>query len=884
MRRDADGVYSFQLVSDSEQTVLSSTQTYNDQDTCVADIRRVIQNLPTAGSYRTVGSRLELNVGNTTLMRSDDLGSANAASKLRDELVEDASDNKEYQVELTTTSVTETESVRGIPAAFEDVDVVTLYDFTQRSSSGQAGFELFRGNDEQYYFHFNDADGRALLYGRRYKTTSPRLKRIRNIIKASSKDDRYEIIEENGQYYFILKARNQQEIARSRRFQNRAEAERYVTYAKENIPTYTSQYISSDKKKRRKKGNQYDLTLASSSGAQGFESLRGQNGDKGYYFHFNDDDGNPLLHSQSYTGGKGRDNGMLAVIRSSGIEDRFEIKESEGQYYFIIRAGNRQEIARSRNFQNRAEAERYIQWLMLTLPGYAQRYGVQLESNEQIVTETESFTLDFVAPPSPTPRSIDEYLECDAYTGAAGFHRFSHEGEHYFGYNSDAGETLLRSEGYTTTKARENGIDSVVKNAPIRERWAVKKTDDGQHYYSLRAGNNQEIARSCLYQDEKAMALALAGLMGSFSSANSDVNTAMAALLPAWGMYSMDWEGNRVESEPAAVPVIVDEPEPEVVLPVTDGADEEVEAFDEADAAIIAAGGVGAANTVDFPEPEEEIPAADIIAGAGAVGAGAVVTNEVIEPVPPVVKPEPVIVNTEKTPPPPPHAGVPVTETRRAGGAWGWLPWLLGLLLLGLLLFFLLRGCDGCGGCGDKPDVPDGNVVTPPPPPPPVTDTVEAEVVADPLGPDAAAMGLASGSLAARMADFLSDPTTEVPSRRMPFYDGNFPYNSAHMDRAAFPDLDAIARVMKQYPDANITIYGYIDETESDEYNGRYADGNITLSGIRARCLYRKLIDRGISGDRMIWEGRGKRDPIAPGKSATDLQRNRRLDVIITRK
>ena len=109
-------------------------------------------------------------------------------------------------------------------------------------------------------------------------------------------------------------------------------------------------------------------------------------------------------------------------------------------------------------------------------------------------------------------KKIDEYLSCQDYSGAAGFHSFTHEnGEHYFAYNGENGETLLRSEGYTSEKSRDNGIASVSKNASNEARWKTAATEDGNHhYYVLRAGNNQEIARSCYYDTEEAMQAALA--------------------------------------------------------------------------------------------------------------------------------------------------------------------------------------------------------------------------------------------------------------------------------------------------------------------------------------------------------------------------------------
>ena len=42
------------------------------------------------------------------------------------------------------------------------------YQLAQLSRSGQSGFESFQGADGRYYFHFNDASGKALLFSQAY--------------------------------------------------------------------------------------------------------------------------------------------------------------------------------------------------------------------------------------------------------------------------------------------------------------------------------------------------------------------------------------------------------------------------------------------------------------------------------------------------------------------------------------------------------------------------------------------------------------------------------------------------------------------------------------------------------------------------------------------
>ncbi len=117
-------------------------------------------------------------------------------------------------------------------------------------------------------------------------------------------------------------------------------------------------------------------------------------------------------------------------------------------------------------------------------------------------------------------RPVDEYLPCEEYKGDNGFIRFFKEDEkrYYFAYNGNNGTTYLKSQGYTSEPGRDNGIDSVIRNARLDERWATKETEDGKFYYLLKAGNRQEIARSCYYNTKEEMESALNWVRGEEST------------------------------------------------------------------------------------------------------------------------------------------------------------------------------------------------------------------------------------------------------------------------------------------------------------------------------------------------------------------------------
>lgn len=78
-------------------------------------------------------------------------------------------------------------------------------------------------------------------------------------------------------------------------------------------------------------------------------------------------------------------------------------------------------------------------------------------------------------------------------------------GEYYFNLKAGNHEIILQSEGYTSKSGAENGIESVRKNAADDARFERKEAKNGQHFFSLKSTNGQEIGRSELYTTKAAM-------------------------------------------------------------------------------------------------------------------------------------------------------------------------------------------------------------------------------------------------------------------------------------------------------------------------------------------------------------------------------------------
>ena len=78
-------------------------------------------------------------------------------------------------------------------------------------------------------------------------------------------------------------------------------------------------------------------------------------------------------------------------------------------------------------------------------------------------------------------------------------------GKFHFNLKAGNGQIILSSEMYETRKAAENGIESVKKNAADEKRFERKMTKNNDPYFILKAGNGQEIGRSETYSGNAAM-------------------------------------------------------------------------------------------------------------------------------------------------------------------------------------------------------------------------------------------------------------------------------------------------------------------------------------------------------------------------------------------
>lgn len=75
-------------------------------------------------------------------------------------------------------------------------------------------------------------------------------------------------------------------------------------------------------------------------------------------------------------------------------------------------------------------------------------------------------------------------------------------GEFQFDLKAGNGQIILTSEGYNAKAGCENGIESVRKNAQDDAKFERKTSSNGKFYFNLKATNGQIIGKSEMYESE----------------------------------------------------------------------------------------------------------------------------------------------------------------------------------------------------------------------------------------------------------------------------------------------------------------------------------------------------------------------------------------------
>ncbi len=86
-------------------------------------------------------------------------------------------------------------------------------------------------------------------------------------------------------------------------------------------------------------------------------------------------------------------------------------------------------------------------------------------------------------------------------------------------------------------------------------------------------------------------------------------------------------------------------------------------------------------------------------------------------------------------------------------------------------------------------------------------------------------------------------------------------------------EINRIVELMNQNPDLRFSVEGHTDSTGN-------AASNQTLSEARSAAIVAKLVEMGISADRLTSSGKGQNNPIADNATDEGRAKNRRVEFV----
>lgn len=228
----------------------------------------------------------------------------------------------------------------------------------------------------------------------------------------------------------------------------------------------------------------------------------------------------------------------------------------------------------------------------------------------------------------------------------------------------------------------------------------------------------------------------------------------------------------------------------------------------------------------------------------------------------------------------PASAPIPTRREDDAKAAgFPWLRWLLIGLGLLLLLFLLMRSCNR--------DTEKTTTTTSNEPAVAATDTVASDLDGNELAksgpevrvgvdlPGGRKLSVAEHSFNYSLAQYLATKGSKTP-KIFTFDNLTFETDSARITAQAQQNVDDLIQIMQAYPNLAIRIEGNTDSTGDDAIND-------PLSAQRAQAVKDALVKAGIQASRVTTRELGDTKPVASNQTEAGRQKNRRIDVVVTK-
>ena len=201
---------------------------------------------------------------------------------------------------------------------------------------------------------------------------------------------------------------------------------------------------------------------------------------------------------------------------------------------------------------------------------------------------------------------------------------------------------------------------------------------------------------------------------------------------------------------------------------------------------------------------------------------------------------------------------MPAAVAQEAAKSKKWLWPIVGLIALALIAFWIFRRA---------PSVPLPSI-----------DTSGLGAFFSTKLPDGTELNIPQNGIENKLITFLNDSSRPVDTTTWFNFDRLlFDSNSATLQSQSQEQLNNIVAIMKAYPNAQVKIGGYTDNTGDPA-------ANQTLSQNRAKNVMDAIAAGGIDPSRLQSQGYGDQYPVADNSTPEGRQQNRRISLLVTQK
>ena len=145
--------------------------------------------------------------------------------------------------------------------------------------------------------------------------------------------------------------------------------------------------------------------------------------------------------------------------------------------------------------------------------------------------------------------------------------------------------------------------------------------------------------------------------------------------------------------------------------------------------------------------------------------------------------------------------------------------------------------------------------------------------------PGGSSIEVGENSVENRLVTFINDKTKPVDKTTWFSLDRlYFETGKSTLKAVSQAQVKNIAAIMKAYPEVELRLGGYTDNTGKPE-------SNLKLSTARANTAMAELVKLGVAAKRLTAEGYGQEHPVCPANDTPECRaQNRRIDVRVTKK